>query len=57
MMWMISAGLVLLWAVLTFVLHKGGYVHIIVIGAISIFVVTLIGYRKAQYHKRHAGDR
>jgi uncharacterized membrane protein len=53
MMWMISAGLVLLWAVLTFVLHKGGYVHIIVIAAISIFVVTLIGYRKAQYHKRH----
>jgi hypothetical protein len=53
MMWKISAVLALLWAALTFVLHKGGYVHIIAIAAISIFFVQLVGYRNTQYHKKH----
>jgi len=52
-MWVISGALALLWAILTFVLHKGGYVHIILIGAVSIFVVKLIGHRNTQYHKTH----
>ncbi len=54
-MWKISVGLALLWAVLTFLFHKGGYVHIILIGAVSIFFVFLVGYRKTQYHKTHGG--
>jgi hypothetical protein len=52
-MWMIDAALVLVWAVLKFVLHKGGYVHIILIFAISLFVVQLLAYRKTQFHKTH----
>jgi hypothetical protein len=41
--------------ILTFARHKGGYVHIILIGAISVFVIQLTAYRKTQYHKTAAG--
>jgi len=51
----VSVGLAVVWAVLTFVLHKGGYVHIILIGAVSIFFVHCVAYRKTQYHKTHGG--
>jgi Flp pilus assembly protein TadB len=52
-MWIISAGLAIVWFVLTFLLHKAGYVHIILIAAISIFVVQFTAYRNTQYHKPH----
>jgi len=52
-MWILSAGLAIVWFVLTFLLHKGGYVHIILIAAISIFVVQFTAYRKTQYHKQN----
>ena len=50
-MWIISLVLAIVWLVLIFPLHKGGYVHIILIAAISIFVVKWTGYRHTQYHK------
>jgi hypothetical protein len=50
-MWIVSAGLATVWFVLTFLLHKGGYVHIILIAAISVFVVQFTAYRNTQYHK------
>jgi len=55
MLWKISAVLALLWVVLTFLFHKGGYVHIILIGAVSVFFVQFVHYRKTQYHKTHGG--
>lgn len=55
MLWKIGAGLLMLWFILTFALHKGGYVHIILIGAISVLVIQLIAYRKTQYQKTSAG--
>jgi hypothetical protein len=59
MLWKIGAGLVMLWFFLTlvlhFVLHKGGYVHIILMGAIAVLVVHFIAYRKTQYQKTSAG--
>jgi uncharacterized membrane protein len=53
-MWIISAGLLIVWFILKFALHKGGYVHILLIGAISVLVVQVIAYRKTQYHKTSA---
>ena len=50
-MWMISAVLAMVWLVLTLLFHKGGYVHIILIAAISIFGVHFLAWSKAQYHK------
>ena len=49
---MISAVLAMVWLVLTLLFHKGGYVHIILIAAISVFGVQFIAWRKAQYHKQ-----
>lgn len=48
-MWIVSAALFLVWFVLKFVMHKGGFVHILLLTAISIFVVQLTAYRKTKY--------
>lgn len=54
-MWVVSGGLLLLWFVLKFLLHKSGYVHIILIGAISVFCIQLLAYRNTQYHRKSSG--
>lgn len=40
----------LVWFILKFVLHKGGFVHILLLTAISVAVVQFITYRKTRYH-------
>ncbi len=55
-MWIATGILFALWFILKVVLHKGGYVHIVLIAAISCLVVQLIAYRKTQYHKTSAGQ-
>ncbi len=50
-MWIVSGGLLFVWFILKFVLHKGGYVHILLIAAISVIVVQLLAYRNTRYHK------
>jgi len=51
-MWALSAILFIVWFVLKFLLHKGGFVHILLLGAISIFVVQLLAYRKTRFSYR-----
>jgi hypothetical protein len=48
-MWALSAILFIIWFILKFLLHKGGFVHILLLGAISIFVVQLLAYRKTRF--------
>jgi hypothetical protein len=55
-MWVVSAALLIVWFVLKFLLHKGGYVHILLLSAISVFVVQLIAYRKTKYQKISSGS-
>jgi hypothetical protein len=56
-MWVASAIILTVWFVLKFVLHKGGYVHILLLLGISILVVQVVAYRKARYHRLDAeGD-
>jgi hypothetical protein len=50
-MWIAFTILMVLWILLKFVLGKGGYVHMLVVAAISIAVVQLITERKNRYHK------
>jgi Flp pilus assembly protein TadB len=54
-MWALSGILVIVWFVLKFLLHKGGFVHILLLGAISIFVVQLLAYRKTRYQRLSSG--
>jgi len=50
-MWIAFTILMVLWILLKFVLGKGGYVHMLVVAAISIAVVQLIAENKNRYHK------
>jgi hypothetical protein len=50
-MWIAFTILMVLWFILKVVLHKGGYVHMMLVAAISIAVVQLIAERKNRYHK------
>jgi hypothetical protein len=55
-MWAVSAILFVVWVVLKFLLHKSGFVHIWLLGAISVFVVQLITYRKTRYQRLSSGS-
>jgi uncharacterized membrane protein len=55
-MWMISGGLLSVWLILNFILHKSGYVHIFLIAAITVFVIQLLAYRNMRYHQAAAGS-
>jgi hypothetical protein len=48
-MWFVVALLMAIWFVLKFFLHKGGFVHILLLAAISIAVVQLMADRKTRY--------
>jgi len=49
-MWFAVAVLMVIWFGLKFLLHKGGFVHILLLTAISIAVVQLMADRKASRH-------
>jgi hypothetical protein len=53
---MIGIALLLVWFILKFGLHKGGYVHILLVGAIAVLLLHLLAYRKTQYHKVSADN-
>jgi len=50
-MWFVSGSLFLVWFILTFLLGKGGFVHILLIACISVLGVQFLAYRKTQFHK------
>lgn len=52
-MWVITGALLLVWFILKFALHKGGFIHIILLTALSIAGVQFIADRKTRYHQRH----
>lgn len=55
-MWIVSGGLLFVWFILKFFLHKGGYIHIILIAALSMFVIQLLAYRNTRYHRTSSGQ-
>jgi hypothetical protein len=50
-MWALIAALLALWFVFKFFLHKGGWIHILLLTAISITVVQLLAERKTRFQK------
>ena len=50
-MWIVSGALLFVWFILTFILHKGGYVHILLLGAISVIGIQVLASRNTRYHK------
>ena len=51
MLWVISGALFLVWLFLKFVMNRGGFTHILLLSAISIFVVQFMAYRKTKYQQ------
>lgn len=50
-MWIVGSALIVIWFVLKFVLHKGGFVHVLLLVAISILVIQFVADRKARYQR------
>ncbi len=55
-MWVISSLILLVWFILKFLLHKGGYVHILLLLSLSMFGIAVLASRKTRYHKNAARD-
>jgi hypothetical protein len=54
--WIISGGLLFLWFTLKFIFHKGGYVHIFLIAAITVLGIQLLAHRNMRYHQKSSGS-
>jgi hypothetical protein len=51
MLWLLGTSLIVIWFILKFVLHKGGFVHVLLVGGFSVLVVQFVAYRKTKYQK------
>ena len=54
-MWVVVGVLLVIWSVLKFAMGKGGFIHIVLVTALSIAIVQIIADRKTRYHKRVSG--
>ena len=50
-MWIVGSSLLVVWFILKFAFHKGGFVHILLITGISILVIQIVAYRKTRYQR------
>ena len=50
-MWITGTGLLIVWFILKFVFNKGGFVHMLLLGGISILVIQFVAYRKTRYQR------
>jgi hypothetical protein len=49
-MWIFSGVLLVVWLILKFGLHKGGYVHILLLFSLTLAVIQFMTDRKTRYH-------
>lgn len=56
MLWIVGAGMLVIWLLLTFVIQKEGYIHLLLILGISLLVIQFAAYRKARYHRNSADE-
>jgi hypothetical protein len=56
-MWPAVAILLIVWFVLKFVMGKGGFVHIVLVTALSVAIVQVIADRKTRYQKKSSGQQ
>ena len=55
MLWILGAGLIVLWLLLKVLLHKGGFIHILLLCGISLLIIQFAAYRKTRYQRISAG--
>lgn len=49
-MWVFSGLLLAAWLILKFLLHKGGYIHMLLLFSITVAVIQFLAERKTRYH-------
>lgn len=52
MLWIAGSILVVIWLVEKFLLHKGGMVHVILMIAVSIFLIQFVQDRRTKAYER-----
>ena len=52
MLWIVGSILVVIWFVEKFLLHKGGMVHVILMIAVSIFLIQFVQDRRTKEYQR-----
>jgi hypothetical protein len=52
MLWIAGLILVVIWLFEKFVLHKGGMIHVIVMIAISMFIIQFVQDRRTKEYER-----
>ena len=52
MLWIVGSAFLLAWLILKFLLHKGGWVHMLVFGALIFFVIQFAqDWRTKEYER------
>jgi Flp pilus assembly protein TadB len=51
MLWLVGGICVFVWLVLKFLFHQSGYVHLILVCGISLFVVQFAAERRTRYQR------
>jgi Family of unknown function (DUF5670) len=52
MLWIVGSILVVIWLVEKFLFHKGGMVHVILMIAVSIFLIQFVQDRRTKAYQR-----
>jgi len=52
MLWIVGSLLVVIWLVEKFLLHKGGMVHVILMIAVSIFLIQFVQDLRTKEYQR-----
>ncbi|MDX6383108.1 MAG: hypothetical protein QOK48_681 [Blastocatellia bacterium] len=55
MLWIAGSILIVVWAFETFVMHKGGMIHVILMIAISMFLIQFAQDRRTREYERSLG--
>jgi len=52
MLWYISLAFLALWIIEKFLLHKGGFIHTLLLGAIGCFAVKFVQWQRTREYER-----
>jgi hypothetical protein len=55
MLWISGSILILIWLFAIFVMHKGGMIHVVVMIAISMFIIQFVQDRRTKEYERSIG--
>ena len=55
MLWIAGSIMVVIWLIEKFLLHKGGMVHVILMIALSMFLIQFVQDRRTKAYQRSLG--